>query len=491
MSTLVEYILNLSGNLSDKINEATAHTKQLESSVGGVKNALGMLSIAFGAFEIASFIKGGIEKFHEFHEAEAQLQNTMQNMGVYSNENYEKMIGNAKELHQTIGMGTAKIISMQAQFSLIGSIGAEEMQKMVVAGADLAAKFGGEASEWGTALAKGINDPLMARRIEAKVLIDPAIKAHIKELADAGDLAGARLALMAAVESKVGGAAKAAFDANPVAKFNLIMGDAQKAVGEYATDILKKLMPAMEWFAGALKSTITWIKEHQKTLSLVATVIGAVGTVVLGIISATKLWAAAQWLLNIAMTANPLQLVIAGVSALVGGIFWAWNNFEGFRKTVLAVWEVIKAFGVTIYEVFGGIARIYKGIFTFNLSEMKAGLSQVVSAVADAGKNIGEAWVKGQSEGAKSWAGDNKASLIPGKDGKKGTMGLQGEPVAAPKTKAEGQKTINIHVAYNAPLIQGFTISTNNIHEGLGSLKEKISAILVGATHDALNVADH
>ena len=199
----------------------------------------------------------------------------------------------------------------------------------------------------------------------------------------------------------------------------------------------------------------------------------------------------AQWALNVAMNANPMGLVIAGIAALVGGIIWAWNNFEGFRKTVMSVWEVIKAFGITIYEVFGGIARIFKGIFTFNLSEMKSGLSQVVSAVADAGKNIGQAWIKGQADGSQSWAADNKTSLIPGKDGKKGAIGMQGEAIATPKTKAEGQKTINIHVAYNAPLIKDFTISTTNIKEGFGALKEQVSAILVGATHDSLIVADN
>ena len=41
---------------------------------------------------------------------------------------------------------------------------------------------------------------------------------------------------------------------------------------------------------------------------------------------ATKAWAAAQWLLNVAMSANPLAKVILGISALVAGIVWAWNS---------------------------------------------------------------------------------------------------------------------------------------------------------------------
>ena len=488
MSNLVEYVLNLTGNIQGKLTEANSHAKQLESTVGGIKTAIGALGMAFGVFEIASFVKGGVEKFHEFHEAEVQLANTMQNMGAYTDESYEKMINNAKELHQTIGLGTAKIISMQAQFSLIGSIGSDEMQKLIVTSTDLAS-FGGDANEWGTALAKGITDPLMARRIEAKVFIDPAIKAHIKDLADAGDMAGARMALLAAVGSKVAGSAKDAFDANPVAKFNLIMGDAQKSVGEFATSILKKIMPAMEWFAGAIKNTISWMKEHQKTLMLVADIVGMASVAVLGIITATKTWAAVQWLLNTAMNANPLGLLITGIAVLAGGIIWAWNNFEGFRKTVWGIWEVMKAFGKIISDVFGGIKTIFEGMFHFDLSEMNSGLSQVVNAVANTAENVGHAWVKGQEIGAQSWAADNKPSLLH-KQGPKGKPGEDGT-VVTPKTKAEGQKTINIHVAYNAPLIKDFTISTTNIKEGFGALKEQVSAILVGATHDSLMVADN
>lgn len=95
-----------------------------------------------------------------------------------------------------------------------------------------------------------------------------------------------------------------------------------------------------------------------------------------------------------------------------------------------------------------------------------------------------------RSWGVKDEESENNKSKLPGKITPLGDKTLT-TTAAEPKTKAEGQKTINIHVAYNAPLIQGFTISTTNIKEGLQSLKEQVSAILVGATHDTLMVADY
>lgn len=65
---------------------------------------------------------------------------------------------------------------------------------------------------------------------------------------------------------------------------------------------------------------------------------------------ATKAWAAAQWLLNVAMNANPIGIVITAVSALVAVIVWAWNTFEGFRNVIFKSWEALKLFGSVIKE---------------------------------------------------------------------------------------------------------------------------------------------
>lgn len=87
------------------------------------------------------------------------------------------------------------------------------------------------------------------------------------------------------------------------------------------------------------------------------TTIGEIGPGILAIVSsvaaltsvqniaavATKAWAAVQWLLNAALSANPIGLVVAAVALLVGGIILLWKKNEGFRKVVIAVWNAIKA----------------------------------------------------------------------------------------------------------------------------------------------------
>lgn len=66
---------------------------------------------------------------------------------------------------------------------------------------------------------------------------------------------------------------------------------------------------------------------------------------------ATKASAAAQWLLNAAMSANPIGLVVAALAALVGGLVWAYNNFESVRTTVGFLWGAFKGLVSLIWDV--------------------------------------------------------------------------------------------------------------------------------------------
>lgn len=58
---------------------------------------------------------------------------------------------------------------------------------------------------------------------------------------------------------------------------------------------------------------------------------------------ATKAAAAGQWLLNAALSANPIGLVVIAIIALIAIVVLAYQKNETFRKIVQAVWAAIKA----------------------------------------------------------------------------------------------------------------------------------------------------
>lgn len=65
----------------------------------------------------------------------------------------------------------------------------------------------------------------------------------------------------------------------------------------------------------------------------------------------------AQRLLNAAMEANPIGIVIALIVALVGVLVYLWNTNKGFREFILGMWGGIK-------DTVGGAINAVKGFFS-------------------------------------------------------------------------------------------------------------------------------
>lgn len=61
-----------------------------------------------------------------------------------------------------------------------------------------------------------------------------------------------------------------------------------------------------------------------------------------GVWLATNLWTAAQWLLNAALAASPVGVIILILVALVAAIVLAYKNSETFRNIVQAAWDGIR-----------------------------------------------------------------------------------------------------------------------------------------------------
>ena len=57
---------------------------------------------------------------------------------------------------------------------------------------------------------------------------------------------------------------------------------------------------------------------------------------------ATKGWAAAQWLFNAAMTANPIGLIVAAIAAVIAAGVALYQNWDTVKAKFFEVWEGIK-----------------------------------------------------------------------------------------------------------------------------------------------------
>lgn len=101
-----------------------------------------------------------------------------------------------------------------------------------------------------------------------------------------------------------------------------------------------------------------------------------------------------QWLLNVAMSANPIGLVIAAVVALVAAVVYCWNKFAGFRAFIYTAWDTIVEFGEAIKEA---LINRFKGLIE--------GIGSIGKALVSLVKgDFDEAWQYAQT-GAKKLAG--------------------------------------------------------------------------------------
>jgi ABC-type transporter Mla subunit MlaD len=83
----------------------------------------------------------------------------------------------------------------------------------------------------------------------------------------------------------------------------------------------------------------------------VQTFLAIIGEIARMIIETIPIWgpvaagmalvAGAMWLVNIAMSANPIGLIIILITTLVATFVYLWNNVEGFRNFWIGVWEFI------------------------------------------------------------------------------------------------------------------------------------------------------
>ena len=109
-----------------------------------------------------------------------------------------------------------------------------------------------------------------------------------------------------------------------------------------------------------LKNTLSLVRQKAATLAMKA--------VALLMKAATIAWTAVQWLLNVAMSANPIGIVILAIVGLiaagvalwknwdkvVAAVKWLWQKmkeaFTKIKQLVLAAWDAIKAGAVRAWE---------------------------------------------------------------------------------------------------------------------------------------------
>lgn len=126
----------------------------------------------------------------------------------------------------------------------------------------------------------------------------------------------------------------------------------------------------------AVKAGLGWIIDNKDLV--IAGIVGIVAAMmtmnvanmIMGLVNSFKAFktaqegaTVAQWLLNAAMSANPIGLVVAAIVGLVAAFVVLWNKSDAFREFFINLWETIKnAVGVAVDSIAGFFSGLWEGI---------------------------------------------------------------------------------------------------------------------------------
>lgn len=167
-----------------------------------------------------------------------------------------------------------------------------------------------------------------------------------------------------------------------------------------ATTLGTSLLPIMVSVTHALSSMADWIGKNQTAFKWIAGTIAALAAIIITISVAMKIYAAAQWLANLAILSCPVTWIILGILAIIAVIVLIATKTTWFQSAWRVVWTAVKAaFAATVnflkamgqafvtgfVAIWQGIVRIVQIVENFR-NAVIARVSSAISWLLNAGR---------------------------------------------------------------------------------------------------------
>lgn len=182
-------------------------------------------------------------------------------------------------------------------------------------------------------------------------------------------------------------------------------GGAATSIGQLVGDAFNAAAPFVEKLASTLQSLGDWASEHGDAIRTViagiaggfaafktASLISAAVTALKSFDVAAKIAAAGQWVLNAAMNANPIVLVVTAIGALVAALVWfftqtetgrkAWASFTSFLSSA---WQSVVSFVTSLGQ---NIANFFTQTIPNAIQSVIQWFQQLPSAIGTALSNL-------------------------------------------------------------------------------------------------------
>ena len=159
---------------------------------------------------------------------------------------------------------------------------------------------------------------------------------------------------------------------------------------EVARAKIDDVLISMSSLSGSLLPMAGIIGEQVSKFSGLIPLVSSASKMLQGFSIKTTVATVAQKGLNAVLRANPIGAVVTAISALVAGVVYAYNHFEGFRHSVQETWGKLQALWSMLYErlkpAFDLIGKLVGGVIKVVFGWLAKQLEivcTVIGAVAD------------------------------------------------------------------------------------------------------------
>lgn len=387
-------VLSILGN-ADSANKAVEsvgeHAEGLSGKMSGIgKTMAGVFGggvLLEGAEKVKEFAEGSVEKFGELADETRTLQRVMG--------------GTPEQVSSMIAVGDRFGITA----TTMGS-GMAIASKAIATGKDHFKDFGIETKNSDGSL-KSFSDIMPEAVARISAIHNPTMQAAAaQELFGKGGKAMLPILTMGSDKfeeyqesAKKSGVVLGGDALSSAFKYQQAQKELNESVEGAQIQIGEKLYPTLikftQWVTAsvipAIKGMFEWMSQNRDLVGILATVLGTLIGVILLVVSALKVWAVVQEILDVVLEANPVGIVILAIAALIAIVVLLvthWRQVTDFLQTVWAAvcaWlrDTLNSIGKWWSDTWNGAISLFRTVWNAIVSFGESIVRGYVSTVRD------------------------------------------------------------------------------------------------------------
>lgn len=350
----------------EMVGKLVGDTTDFERSMAGAERSMGVTAkrIRVGAGIAATAITGGLvvaakvgwDQFQSGQLVAAQTEAVLKSTGDAANvtASHIKDLGvalmNKSGIDdQVIRSGENVLATFQDVRNEAGK-GRDIFDQATRAALDLSVATGRDLTSANKTVGRALNDPIkgLASLTRLGIKFTDQEKAQMQTMVDHNNIIGAQQVILAKLNTAYGGSAD--ISGTVAGK----MAIAREQFKNTAETLVGALLPAFTAIMGPIASMAAFLGRHTTLTKALVVALGGLAVVLYAVSAATRIYAAAQVILNVAMSANPIGIVVVALAALAVGLVVAYKKSETFRRIVGAAADFVKSHWLLLAGVLTG-----------------------------------------------------------------------------------------------------------------------------------------